>query len=130
MKKVRLYVILRLDSAMSSGGATYEYPLVTVEHVLPQTVDEDDEWSLNFDDDEHADWVHKLSNLVLLTRRKNSQAQNYDFDKKKKRYFTGRGGTSPFQLTTQVLGEETWAIDVLERRQNELMGTLKSLWRL
>ena len=35
-------------------------------------------------------WVHKIANLVPLTRPKNSAAQNYDFDQKKKIYFTGK----------------------------------------
>ncbi len=28
-------------------------------------------------------WLHKLGNLALLSKRKNSEAQNYDFKKKK-----------------------------------------------
>ena len=36
LPKLRMYILLRLDSALSGGGATYEYNLITVEHVLPQ----------------------------------------------------------------------------------------------
>src|SRR3546814_10272250 len=32
--------------------------------------------------------VHQLGNLALLTRKKNSAASNYEFDKKKSAYFT------------------------------------------
>jgi hypothetical protein len=34
--KIRLYVLLRLDSELSKGQATYNYPTISVEHVLPQ----------------------------------------------------------------------------------------------
>lgn len=65
-----------------------------------------------------------------MSHRKNSSAQNYDFDKKKGKYFLGKGKVSPFALTTQVLHEKAWTPDVVERRQKELLARLKSLWRL
>jgi hypothetical protein len=36
LTKVRAYVLLRLDTALSGGGAVYDYPIMTIEHVLPQ----------------------------------------------------------------------------------------------
>jgi hypothetical protein len=35
--KIRKYVLLRLDELLARGqGVTYDHPLITVEHVLPQ----------------------------------------------------------------------------------------------
>ena len=34
----RNYLILRLDSFISDGAATYDPTILTIEHVLPQTV--------------------------------------------------------------------------------------------
>ncbi len=42
-------VMQRLDEALSSGGASYD-ELVSIEHVLPQTVDDGSEWALLFPD--------------------------------------------------------------------------------
>ena len=78
----------------------------------------------------HAKWIHRLGNLVLLTRYKNAAASNYDFAKKKTAYFAGYGGVSPFALTTQVLHEREWTPDVVERRQTELIAHLRALWQL
>lgn len=128
--RVRSYVLLRLDSAVSSGGATYDQPTMSIEHVLPQAMEPNGEWATRFTEADHAAWVHRLANLVLLTRRKNSQASNYPFAKKKALYFTGAGGTSPFVLTSQVLTEPEWSVAVLERRQAALISTLEGLWRL
>jgi len=58
--------------------------VITVEHVLPQNIKEGSEWASLFDQPE--EYVHKLGNLVLLRRRKNAKAQNFDFAKKKKSY--------------------------------------------
>jgi hypothetical protein len=35
-----------------------------------------------------------------------------------------------FALTAQILREEEWTPAVVERRQSELLGRLKQLWRL
>ncbi|MEU4802979.1 DUF262 domain-containing HNH endonuclease family protein [Actinosynnema sp. NPDC023587] len=128
--RIRLYVLLRLDSALSSGGASYDHPLITVEHVLPQTPSADSTWRSWFTNEEHGYWVHRLANLTLLARRKNSQASNYDFDIKKRKYFTAKNGVSPFALTSQVLTEQQWTPELLEHRQRKLLSTLADLWRL
>jgi hypothetical protein len=128
--RIRLYVLLRLDSALSSGGASYDHPLITVEHVLPQSPKPGSVWHDWFTDQQRTEWVHRLANLVLLTRRKNSQASNQDFDTKKKGYFTGAGGVSPFVLTTQVLQHQYWTPNLLQSRQGMLLENLTTLWRL
>jgi Protein of unknown function (DUF1524) len=74
-------VMQRLDEALSSGGASYD-ELVSIEHVLPQTVDAGSEWALLFpDEQERSDWTHRLANLVFLTHRINTRASNWDFER-------------------------------------------------
>lgn len=129
-QKIRLFVLLRLDAALSEGEATYQFPTITVEHVLPQNPASNSVWLRNFANGEQEKYVHRLGNLVLLSRRKNSEAQNYDFQKKKEKYFTTNTGVSPFALTTQVLQEHEWTPAVIERRQKKLIAVLKQVWRL
>ena len=64
-----------------------------------------------------------------MSRRKNSQAQNYEFERKKAEYFQ-RKGVSPFALTTQVLNEAEWTPEVVEERQKQLIDKLKEVWDL
>ena len=52
LTRVRRYVLLRLDSVLSAGGATYDYPIITVEHVLPQNPATNSEWRQWFTDEE------------------------------------------------------------------------------
>lgn len=128
--RARSAVILRLDALLSAGGAAYEYETVTVEHVLPQNPPQDSQWLEWFPDPkDRIMWVHRLGNLALLTRKKNSAASNYDFSKKKQAYFS-RKGISPFVLTTQVLGKEEWTLEIVEKRQKELLAVFESHWCL
>jgi hypothetical protein len=101
-----------------------------VEHVLPQSPASESEWLAWFPESEvRASLVHTLGNLVLLTRKKNSAASNYDFARKKAAYFT-RGGVSPFVLTTQVLQDSVWTPEIVSSRQNALLSVLEQHWRL
>jgi hypothetical protein len=130
MGKAQLPLLLRLDALLSGGGASYDYDIVSIEHVLPQNPEEGGPWTLAFpDEEERRFWTHKLANLVLLTRRKNAEANRKPFAEKKEKYF-GKSGVSPFALTTQVLKETTWDREVLQRRQQELVGKLADEWRL
>jgi len=67
--------------------------------------------------------------LVLLSKRKNSQAQNFDFQRKKREYFQ-RNGVSPFAITTEVINEARWTPGMMEQRQSRLLETLGGIWRL
>ena len=106
---VRKYVLLRLDDLLAKQpGVSYQHKMITVEHVLPQNPKDSSVWKQDFTDDERLQWTHRLGNLVLLNRAKNSEAQNYDFAKKKASYFTSANGSAVFALTTQVLTHDEW----------------------
>lgn len=127
----RNYLILRLDSFLADGAATYDPSVLTIEHVLPQTVTKNSEWAAlwpNFAD--QLQWLHRLANLVPLNQRRNSQAQNHDFERKKKAYFGGKQGVSSYVLTTQVLNTQSWTPAVVEQRQKDLIDMLSTSWNL
>lgn len=123
-------MLLRLDEAVAGGGASYEHKIITVEHVLPQSPKPDSQWDADFTPDEQDYWLHRLANLVLLDRRKNSAAANLDFDVKKRRYFATDGQVSPFALTTTVIQQDRWTPAVLQQRQKDLLAELGAVWNL
>ena len=123
-------VLQRLDEALSSGGASYD-ELVSIEHVLPQTVDEGSEWATMFPTEEmRNEWTHRLANLVFLTHRINARASNWSFERKKKEYFGSSDGSSPFVITQGVLQTDQWTPAHLEARQRQLLLRLCQVWRL
>lgn len=124
------YVLLRLDSILADDpGVSYDHKTISIEHVLPQNPKESSQWLEWFSDDEREQWTHRLGNLVLLNKRKNSRARNYDFDYKKKSYFL-KNGVSVFALTTGVLQETKWTPNVVMRRHTELIRLLEDAWKL
>ncbi|MCA9156206.1 MAG: HNH endonuclease [Planctomycetales bacterium] len=68
-------------TSLSGGGATYDHAIITVEHVLPQNPKSGSQWERWFPNPAvREQWVHRLGNLALLSRRKNSSASNYEQD--------------------------------------------------
>lgn len=127
----RNYLILRLDSFLSDGAASYEPSVLTIEHVLPQTVAKGSEWERQWPNlADQARWLHRLANLVPLNLRRNIQAQNHDFERKKNAYFAGKKGVSSYVLTTQVLNTPVWTPAVVQQRQDDLIEVLSASWDL
>ncbi|QIE42066.1 DUF262 domain-containing protein [Rhodobacteraceae bacterium SC52] len=129
-QRVCLPVLLRLDSLMADAGARYEHKVISIEHVLPQTPKPGSRWIEWFPEyDDRQTWTQRLGNLVLLSRRKNTAAQNFDFDRKRETYFK-KGGVAPFALTADVLNSDSWTREHLAERHERLKGMLTSHWRL
>jgi len=130
-KPKRTMILLRLDELLGSGEANYANDLITIEHVLPQNPPAASEWMT---------WwpiaaarqkaTHQIGNLALLNRRQNAAAKNWDFTKKKSKYFTTKGGASPFLITTGILQSQEWTPEVFSERQEKFLAHLLAAWRL
>lgn len=129
--RVRKYVLLRLDEMLSADdGPVFLHKLVTIEHVLPQNPPADSRWMTQFTQDERKVWTNRLANLILLNRVKNSVAGNFDFERKKTTYFTGKTGVVTYALTVEVLALSEWTPTILRERQTRLLGMLQKAWEL
>ena len=134
----RNYLILRLDAMISDGAANYKNAsgLLTIEHVLPQTIGDNGQWRQWWKKDEdggdtlHQTWLHRLANLIPLNKRRNSAASNLDFAEKKEKYFSGNKNVSSYALASKVLQENEWTPEVVEARQKELLDCLYRNWLL
>ncbi|MEA5535310.1 DUF262 domain-containing protein [Crocosphaera sp. XPORK-15E] len=126
-----LYVLKRLDSALAEGGLSpsFDAKMVTIEHILPQNPKPNSQWCETWTEADRETWVNRLGNLALLSRKKNAAAQNYDFDKKKGRYFK-EGSQIIFPLTIDVIHQNQWTIKQVKENQKKYLNILTDLWNL
>jgi len=114
------YILLRIDMQYWELENFTGYPgTITVEHILPQTPASDSDWVKIFTEDERANLTNTMGNLVLLSGRKNSQAQNYNFNEKKVVYF--KGESTPFRITKAVEEKDKWTGSELKERHQVLL---------
>lgn len=122
------YVLLRLEYLLASHAAPLNLPdEISVEHILPQTPSKTGQWVKDFTDDQQDTWLHRLGNLMLLSRRKNTSLGNLDFADKRMRYFEDRVESLPNSQRLLALG--TFALADLEARHGDLLGRLAASYR-
>ena len=122
-------ILLRLEQASVDASASYDYPIISVEHVCPQTIPEASEWAGWYSEEDHSRWLNRLGNLVLLNSRKNSAAQNFDLERKQSIYFTP-GNSCAFTLTKEISNYQSWEPNQVGERQVELLKRLAKSWDL
>lgn len=128
----RNYLVLRLDSFLSDGAANYKPNVFSIEHVLPQTVAINSEWEKWWPNaDDRVLWLNKIGNLIPLSKRHNSKAQNFDFSVKKEKYFrSSDAGITSYALATDVLNYSKWTPEIVKERQKKLIEAYKKGWHL
>ena len=97
-----------------------------IEHILPVTIEENDDWQNTFNEEQRNKYTNTLGNLTLLSKRKNIQARNHKFSDKKEAYKKDNVVTS-FELTRNVLSNKEWTSEKIEERQKDLIKKLKNL---
>ncbi|CZY41828.1 DUF262 domain-containing protein [Enterobacter hormaechei] len=120
-------ILLRLDMEQQDESVIKTYTgRITIEHILPQAL-VNEYWIQRFNPQEHIYWLHKIGNLTLISGSKNSEAQHYDFIKKKTIY-EKLNSKSSFDLTKDVCKSECWGIEELKDRHEKMKLQLKELW--
>jgi uncharacterized protein with ParB-like and HNH nuclease domain len=127
--KLAKYILLRLDMEeweLENFPGYQNIKEITVEHILPQNPPENSEWVKIFTEEQREEWTNKLGNLVLLSGRKNSKAQNYEFKKKKEVYF--RPKCTPFRITQELENVNEWNMENLLSRHKRLIDKCISIY--
>ena len=121
-----IFIRLNREHFDNSAEIVPNLQKITVEHILPQNMS-NPYWQNRFSQDQHEEWLHKLGNLTLIGRSRNSAARNYGFDIKKEEY--GKlGEQSPFLITRKLCEIPEWDMEALSKRHEELKKELKKLW--
>lgn len=120
------YLLRKIDFLLDAplySERRNSYANMSVEHILPQNPEQSSLWVKNFTDTEREEWTHKLGNLVLISRRKNTQQGRLDFKAKKEKYFMNSIETFPNSL--KVMQKDTWTLVDLQAHHKALIDLLK-----
>ncbi len=116
------YLLLRAEILASELSEPREFTVRSVEHVLPQHPRAGGAWARDFPEPTLSEIVNTAGNLVLLSRAKNSSAQNKEFGDKKNSYLKPR--VSDFPRSMGILTVTKWTKQVIERRTAEFVRTV------
>ena len=115
------YLLLKMDLLMGNAATILQYnkDSSSVEHLMPQKI-EDTLW--NIDSAMHKEWVHRLGNLSLIDKNKNSSLSNKLFNEKKIKY----QGAIETRANTNFLfiSNSEWNIDTIEANHKRTINLL------
>lgn len=103
---------------------------IWIEHILPETIKDDSPWRKDFTQEEIDSLTHCIGNLTPLSLRKNIQAQNYTFEKKKEAYGKKDNIVTSFYITQQVLQKNKWTPVEINEREQEILDRMKKVFEL
>ncbi|HEY9008580.1 MAG TPA: DUF262 domain-containing HNH endonuclease family protein [Ohtaekwangia sp.] len=122
-------VLHRLEVEMQDASVKKTFTgTIAIEHILPQKIN-DKYWTDRFNENDHKQWVHKLGNLTLLSGKKNSSAQNFDFNRKKDLY-NKKNQKASFDLTKEVCMNHEWTLEQIKSRHSDLSERVKEIWQI
>ena len=117
------YVLLKLDYLWQNQDQRMHFETLSVEHILPQNPKNDSQWIKDFTPEQREECVHKLGNLVLITRRKNTSQGRLDYAEKKKKYFEKNIDTCPNSL--RVLQKySTWTPSAFAENHSTVLNRI------
>nr|WP_315207508.1 DUF262 domain-containing HNH endonuclease family protein [uncultured Flavobacterium sp.] len=125
------YVLRKVDFLLDAplySEKRSSYNEMSVEHVLPQNPEDKSQWIKDFTAAEREEWTHKLGNLVLISRRKNSGQGRLDFADKKTKYFKNSIESFPNSLT--IMQKPQWTISELKENHSLLINKIKSHYKI
>ena len=123
-KKYTKSLLLKIEYLMSDNSVHLSnYKEISIEHVLPQNPLKKSHWRRDFTENQRKNWTNKLSNLVLISNKKNVKLANLDFNKKKEEYLKHR--MDVFNSSKIFLDKSSkWDEATLKSRQNTMVGML------
>jgi len=121
-KRIVKYILIKIENHLSSRDYSYDDATITIEHILPESFDEN--WDRQFSN-EADKYKHRLGNYTLLEAKKNRRLAGKSFDEKRKVY-----ATSQFRLAKDELNYDEWNISNLNDYQAKLARYAKSIWKI
>jgi uncharacterized protein with ParB-like and HNH nuclease domain len=111
------YILLKLDYFYQNQDQRMHFETLSVEHILPQKPKDKSQWVIDFTNEQRKEMTHKIGNLVLITRRKNTSQGRLDYKEKKKKYFDKNIDTCPNSL--RMLNKyDTWTPGCFSENQS------------
>lgn len=118
------YLLLKLDLLTCSlqSSLSFDTKRISVEHLLPRNPQSTQGISEEF----HKRWLHRLGNIVLVDRRKNSSFANKSFEEKKAKY---KGSIENRPNTNHVfMTYSTWNAETIQENHDRVLKLLRDYY--
>lgn len=125
MYSLKIWIDIFFRKLESDGNpAPVDFSQLSIEHLLPQTPTARIMEELGVTKDVYEENVHRLGNLTLASKPDNSRMGNNIWGYKNKVL----ASTSHLKMNEKLLQKDSWEIDDIEERTNELIKEIARLY--
>jgi len=122
-KRIVRYILFEIEKQFSDKDYDTDSDKYNIEHILPENPQES--WK-QFNENELRDYVYRIGNMTLLTKKTNNEAANHSFDIKKNIY-----ANSNFNITKKINEENAeWNTSRISKYQNWMAKQATSIWKI
>ena len=127
-RRYTLALLMLIDYKYRDKSEWKEFGTISIEHILPQNPKQGSQWMKDFTEEQRSYYTHKIGNLCLIGRRKNSSLGNLDYKDKLKRYFEKNIGS--FANTQKIYNTypDRWTPDEVYENQERVIEDLKGIF--
>jgi uncharacterized protein with ParB-like and HNH nuclease domain len=122
------YLLLKVDllSSHVRSKIFFDKATASVEHLMPRKIDKATLEESLISELDHKKWVHRLGNIVMIDRKKNSSLSNKNFADKKLRY---KGSIENRANTNYVfMSYDKWGIEEIRENHFRVFDLLKKYY--
>lgn len=124
--KVKITPYLLAEWNGKLGGDIPELDSLQIEHVLPEKLPENSQWTKDWTRAQHEEKLHCLANLLPLSSTINSSLQNADYTVKRPRYIADSALKAPREFGKKY---DKWTPIEFEERATELSKWALERWK-
>lgn len=110
-------LLMLLEYKYQDNSLEKSFKQISIEHILPQTPNPGSNWFTNFTEEERTNFTHKIGNLIIIGRRKNSSLGNLEYLQKRQKYFDKNIGS--FARSLKLYNDYPTQWTSVEYRQNQ-----------
>ena len=121
-------LLMLLEYKYKDKSEWREFGTISIEHILPQKPNANSQWVRDFNEEQRNYYTHRIGNLCLIGRRKNSSLGNLDYQEKLKRYFEKNIGS--FAHTQRIYKNypTEWTPATVEENQQRVINDIKEIF--
>lgn len=121
-------LLMLLEYKYKDKSEWKDFGTTSIEHILPQNPKETSQWVKDFNEEQRDYYTHRIGNLCLIGRRKNSSLGNLDYQEKLKRYFEKNIGSFASSQKIYKTYPNAWTPDTVQENQERVIKDLMEIF--
>lgn len=121
-------LLMLLEYKYQDNSLEKSFKQISIEHILPQTPNPNGNWLTNFTEEERLNFTHKIGNLIIIGRRKNSSLGNLEYQQKRQKYFDKNIGSFARSLKLYNDYLTQWTPVEYKQNQENVIKDLKAIF--